>query len=132
MRNPPTGTKAASRRISHWEHSGTASIRKGLWTTLLLAAAGAGAPGFADAGEGAAFLKLATGARPAAMGGAHTALASDVNAIAWNPAGLSEVGKMQLGATHAELPAGARHDFLAAAGTARWGHWGCDGSSRTR
>jgi hypothetical protein len=48
----------------------------------------------ADAGfkrlgaSGLAFLKVAQGARPAAMGDAFTAIADDVNSIFWNPAGL--------------------------------------------
>ncbi len=37
---------------------------------------------------GFSFLKICVGARPAAMGGAGTALAADADAPAWNPAGL--------------------------------------------
>ena len=43
--------------------------------------------------SGAAFLKIGTGARPEAMGGAYTALADDVSALHYNPAGLSSVLK---------------------------------------
>ncbi|MDI6757169.1 MAG: PorV/PorQ family protein [Endomicrobiia bacterium] len=39
----------------------------------------------------AAFLKIGAGARPAAMGEAHTAVSDDVNAIFYNPAGLAAV-----------------------------------------
>jgi len=39
----------------------------------------------------AQFLKIAAGARPVGMGGAYTALATDVMAVYWNPAGLSRV-----------------------------------------
>ena len=37
------------------------------------------------------FLKIGQGARPVAMGDAYTAVADDVNAIFWNPAGLTGV-----------------------------------------
>jgi hypothetical protein len=37
------------------------------------------------------FLKIAAGARPIGMGGAYTALATDVMAVYWNPAGLSRI-----------------------------------------
>lgn len=37
---------------------------------------------------GAAFLKLGSGARPTAMSGAFSAVADDINALAWNPAGI--------------------------------------------
>ena len=67
----------------------------------------------ASAQESAAFLKLGVGARAIGMGGAYTAVADDVSAIAWNPAGLSSLAKRELGVTHAELAAGARYDFLA-------------------
>src|SRR5208282_3523353 len=39
--------------------------------------------------SGADFLQIPSGARGAAMGGAFTAVADDVNALTWNPAGLS-------------------------------------------
>lgn len=75
-----------------------------LWTLLL--------PCAASAQESAAFLKIGVGARAAAMGGAYTAAADDVDAIAWNPAGLAGVQKRELGATHMELLAGTRYEFL--------------------
>ena len=39
--------------------------------------------------SGADFLQIPSGARGEAMGGAFTAVADDVNALTWNPAGLS-------------------------------------------
>ena len=57
--------------------------------TVVLAAAQQGAALSDDAGTtGYNFLKIGVGARPAAMGGAFTALAADVDAPGWNPAGL--------------------------------------------
>ena len=40
---------------------------------------------------GLSFLKVGQGARPVAMGDAYTAVADDINAIFWNPAGLTAV-----------------------------------------
>lgn len=52
-----------------------------------------------DAGTiGAAFLKLEPGCRPGAMGGAFVGLADDVNALFWNPAGLTSIRKSELSA----------------------------------
>jgi hypothetical protein len=44
---------------------------------------------------GAQFLKLPVGPRPAAMGSTYCALSDDVNAIWWNPAGLSLISDPQ-------------------------------------
>jgi len=60
------------------------------------------APGFArgagGAGTtGAASLKVAAGARPAALGGAFVGLADDANALFWNPAGLAAVDAREVG-----------------------------------
>jgi hypothetical protein len=60
---------------------------------LLLALA---APAFAE------FNDIITGARPAGMGNAFVALADDVNAVYWNPAGLTLQKHMELGFMHAE------------------------------
>jgi len=46
------------------------------------------------------FLKIGTGARPSGMGGAFVAVADDINAIYWNPAGLSQSKNIQITATH--------------------------------
>ena len=39
----------------------------------------------------AAFLKVDSGTRPMAMGGAFTGLANDINTLFWNPAGLPSI-----------------------------------------
>jgi hypothetical protein len=85
---------------------------------LLLLAATAGAQ------ESASVLKLGVGGRALGLGGAYTAIADDVSAVSWNPAGLSNLSKRELGAMHGELPAGARYDFFGFAQPLRYGTLG--------
>ncbi|MFH1562549.1 MAG: PorV/PorQ family protein [Nitrospirota bacterium] len=66
-------------------------------------------------GSGAAFLKMDVGARPAGLGGAYTALADDVTAIYWNPAGLAQLDQTELNFMHNEWFAGIKYEFLGAA-----------------
>ncbi|MDD5627638.1 MAG: PorV/PorQ family protein [Elusimicrobia bacterium] len=58
---------------------------------LWLAAAGRAALAQSAGGEAFNFLSLDANARAAALGGAYTALASDANAMLYNPAGLGRV-----------------------------------------
>jgi hypothetical protein len=51
----------------------------------------AGSPG----SKGAVFLKLGQGARANAMGESFCAVADDINALYWNPAGLAQIKKPQ-------------------------------------
>jgi long-subunit fatty acid transport protein len=81
-------------------------------------------PASSYAAETAAFLKLGVGARAIGMGGAYTAVADDVHALAWNPAGLSGMSKRELGATHAELAAETRYDFVGYAQPTKYGTFG--------
>ncbi|MBI3551276.1 MAG: PorV/PorQ family protein [Elusimicrobia bacterium] len=62
--------------------------------------------------EGAAFLKILSGARPVAMGEAYTAVADDLSALGTNAAGLSRIGAREDSFMHAELFGGTHHDFL--------------------
>ncbi len=50
--------------------------------------------------EGAAFLDIPVGAEPAAMGSAYTALAQDIYASVYNPAGLGFLDSTQLAGQH--------------------------------
>lgn len=69
--------------------------------------------GFPKAGTTAApFLKIGVGARAVALGGNFTAIANDVSAIYWNPAGITEIGKKSLAATHTSWFAGISHDAV--------------------
>ena len=62
----------------------------------------------------AQFLKIAAGARPIGMGGTYTALATDILAVYWNPAGLSRiVGSGEAIFNHAEWLAETDYDVAA-------------------
>jgi long-subunit fatty acid transport protein len=50
----------------------------------------------------AAFVDIGVGARPAAIGGAFTALANDASAVFWNPAGLTRLENKSLLLTRAD------------------------------
>jgi len=64
------------------------------------------------AAETASFLDIGVGARALGMGGAYTASADEVNALYWNPAGLSRLEKREFSASHAEMFESTRLDFL--------------------
>lgn len=82
---------------------------KKLIVLLLLASVGAEA---ATLNSGAAFLKIGTGARPEAMGGAYTAVANDISALHYNPAGLASLMKKEAGITHTEYLLDSKFDFI--------------------
>lgn len=59
------------------------------------------------------FLKIGVGARPCGMGEAFSAVADDVNAIYWNPAGLTQIKEIQATFMHNEWLHDLRYEFLA-------------------
>jgi len=61
------------------------------------------------------FLKLSTGARAVAMGGAQVAIADGVNSMAYNPAGILSVKNYGFGATYTQLYADIQHSYIGAA-----------------
>ncbi|MBC7185606.1 MAG: PorV/PorQ family protein [Calditrichaeota bacterium] len=63
----------------------------------------------------AQFLKIGVGARATAMGEAFVATANDVNAIYWNPAGLTQLQGNQATFMHVEWLADISYDFAALA-----------------
>lgn len=73
----------------------------------------------AEAGSAGAepfnFLFLDSGARPAAMGGAYTALAADSNALHYNPAGLALVNRNEATYLHNQYFAGITQNVISAA-----------------
>lgn len=60
--------------------------------------------------ESASFLTLGAGARAAAMGGAQVAVADDLDAASWNPAGLALIDTTQAQAAHRESVAQTRYE----------------------
>src|SRR5277367_2440442 len=78
----------------------------------LLLLAGSAQMARAQANTSAAFLKIGVGARPIGMGNAFTGVADDINALAWNPAGLSQLTSREMGAMDAEMFADTRYDFV--------------------
>ena len=63
-------------------------------------------------GTTASFLKLGSGARAMGLGGAFTAVSDDINALSYNPAGLANLGRSEMGFTRAELVEGVSYNFL--------------------
>jgi len=55
---------------------------------------------------------LGTGARALGLGKAFTAVADDVTALYWNPAGLAQLRQMELGACHIFLNEGTTYDMF--------------------
>lgn len=91
-------------------------MKKFLAAALVFIAAGASARAESvhhRAGTSSApFLKIGAGARPVGMGEAFTALADDVNALYWNPAGLTSLERPVFGATHQQAYQGLNHEFF--------------------
>lgn len=76
-----------------------ASLRVGAATTLILL--NLRSYGLAASGtEGASFLDIPVGGRPAALGASYSALASDAYAPVWNPAGLGFLDSTEAAAMH--------------------------------
>ena len=61
----------------------------------------------------AAFENIGIGAKPMGMGGAYTAQADDTNAIIWNPAGLADISKREIGLSYLELYGLVGYSFIA-------------------
>ncbi len=93
--------------------------------TLVLSASAAGYDSSSVGTAAAQFLKIAMGARGAAMGEAYAALADDAFALDWNPAGLIHVKKNSMAMMHSPYLAGSYADYLAYAENAgEVGSWG--------
>jgi hypothetical protein len=61
---------------------------------------------------GASFLKIGVGARAIGMGSAFCAIADDVNAVHWNPAGISQVSQQAVSAMHTQWITDISYDFV--------------------
>ncbi len=64
--------------------------------------------------SGGQFLKIGVGARGTGMAGAHSAVASDLTSIFWNPAGLASVKGYATDVSQTFWFAGMSHNFAAA------------------
>lgn len=62
---------------------------------------------------GAPFLKIGVGARAIAMGEAYGALADEVNAIYWNPAGLINIQRREISFMHAAWFDSINYEYVA-------------------
>ncbi|MBI3291473.1 MAG: PorV/PorQ family protein [Elusimicrobia bacterium] len=80
----------------------------------------AGEPGSSTAN----FLRIGVGVRAVAMGEAYTAVADDVFAQTWNPAGLARIPEKQIGFMHAQLVEGLHYEYGAIALPTRRGTFG--------
>ncbi len=61
----------------------------------------------------AQFLKIESGARPSAMGGAYSAIANDAYSLFWNVAGLAEAKSIQGNFTYTNWIADLTHNYAA-------------------
>jgi hypothetical protein len=61
---------------------------------------------------GASFLKIGVGAKAAGISEAFTAVADDVTAIYWNPAGVSKLSQKEIFVMHNKWIANTNHEFL--------------------
>jgi hypothetical protein len=59
----------------------------------------------------AAFLEIGVGGRAMAMGGAYGAVANDVSALYWNPAGIAWTERMQCELMHNDWLVGTNYEF---------------------
>lgn len=77
----------------------------------------------------AQFLKIGVGARPVSMGNGFVALADDINAMYWNPAGLARLSRNEAVFTHTNWLADTNFDY--AAFVLQLGNFGAVGASLT-
>src|SRR2546427_568514 len=76
---------------------------------------GWGHPAHATQTAGAEFLNIPVGAGPASMGSAYSALATDVYAPVWNPAGLGLLDSTQVSAQHLAYLESMHYEYLGVA-----------------
>lgn len=76
---------------------------------------------------GARFLRLGVGARELALGSAASAVTNDLNAIYWNPAGLSHVKNSQLGLSHSQWIMNTQYNAVVFAHPSLMGTWALSG-----
>ncbi len=62
--------------------------------------------------SGVDFLKIGVGARPAAMGGAYSGIAEGGEASYWNPAGLTQIGHIELTGMHLQWSSDLMYEYV--------------------
>ena len=82
------------------------------------------APRLFAAEPGGGFLEFGGGARSAALMGAYTAAAGDLDSLIFNPAGLSSLAGSELAVTHTRLPLDNAYQVLQFGSPLRNGGWG--------
>lgn len=65
-----------------------------------------------EAGGAGSFLRIGVGARPLGMGGTFTAIANDVYATYWNPAGLVQLKTLQIGSMYTVMSLDRKFNYL--------------------
>jgi hypothetical protein len=83
--------------------------------TAVLALAGTcwARPDYSNVGRsGLTFLKIGVGSRAIGMSGAYTAVANDVSAIYWNPAGVAKIKKVEAIFCHTNWIYDVNHEFV--------------------
>ena len=89
--------------------------KRASWAFWLAALAAAAPRARADGGsDSLEFLILDGHARPTALGGAYSALASDASALRYNPAGLARVRSEEASVTHNQYVQGVTHQQVSA------------------
>ena len=79
----------------------------------LMASLAAAQPEYSNVGRaGLTFLKIAPGARSVAMGGAFTAVANDASALFYNPAGITQVKKIDFIFSHTNWISDINHEYV--------------------
>jgi long-subunit fatty acid transport protein len=80
---------------------------------LMVSMAAADQPEYSNVGRaGLSFLKIAPGARAAAMSGAFTSVADDASAVFYNPAGMTKVKKIDFMFSHTSWIADINHEYV--------------------
>jgi len=95
-----------------------------LGTVVLLMAQTADAVNDKAGTTGYNFLKIGVGARPAALGGAYTAITGDVESTAWNPAGLWGIQERSAAASYTSYLVDTEAGFLSVAVPGEQRVWG--------
>ncbi len=71
------------------------------------------APTFSNVGRaGLTFLKIGSGSRGVAMGGAFTAISDDASALYWNPAGVAKLKKTEVIFSHTNWFVDINHEYI--------------------